>query len=50
MFRVILVCLLVGKASAQETNLPTMEVAQAVIVTAKLDLDQKPPTITEALG
>jgi hypothetical protein len=33
-----------------ETNLPSMEVAQAVMVTAELDFGQKPPSIAEALS
>ena len=34
---------------AEDTNLPAMEVAQAVMVTAELDFSNKPPTIAEAL-
>src|SRR2546427_7763706 len=36
-------------ARAEDTNLPAMEVAQAVMVTAELDFSNKPPTIGQAL-
>ena len=36
-------------ALAEDTNLPAMEVAQAVMVTAELDFSNKPPTIAQAL-
>lgn len=39
----------VPTASASETNLPAMEVAQAVMVTAELDFGGKAPTIAEGL-
>jgi hypothetical protein len=43
--------LLIGgiAASAQDTNLPTMEVAQAVMVTVELDFGKDRPSIAEAL-
>jgi hypothetical protein len=36
-------------ASAQETNLPTIEVAQAVMVTVELSFGKSPPSIADAL-
>ena len=36
-------------ALAEDTNLPAMEVAQAVMVTAELDFSNKPPAIAQAL-
>lgn len=45
------VVLIVGAITgfAQETNLPTMDVAQAVMVTADLDFGKNPPSIVNAL-
>ena len=36
-------------ARTEDTNLPGMEVAQAVMVTSELDFSNKPPTIAQAL-
>ncbi|HVM59816.1 MAG TPA: hypothetical protein VMV72_03030 [Verrucomicrobiae bacterium] len=51
MLRVALLLVLIsdGIAKAQNTNLPTLEVAQAVMVTVELDFGKSPPTIAEAL-
>ena len=52
--RTLRVALLVASAHAavaraQSTNLPTMEVAQAVMVTVDLDFGNPPPSLAEAL-
>ena len=46
----LLISAIMGAVSGTATNLPTMEVAQAIIVSAELDFGAKPPGIAQALG
>lgn len=51
MLRVAMLVMLIqaGMTKAQGTDLPTMEVAQAVMVTVELDFGKPPPSIEKAL-
>ena len=45
----LLISAIMGAVSGTATNLPTMEVAQAIMVSVELDFGAKPPGIAQAL-